>query len=205
MDYSELVKNYNQVCAFFKKLISELDEEKKVFPDLLKLFTKGIHGADHLTRVAIYSLFILDKLQKNSKFNSQFSKHGALNTMLYASFFHDCARTTDGLELGHGKAAVKIWLHFSKRKNLESEVINLVTQAILFHEDHPAVDESANIITVCLCNSDRLDRVRLIDKPNPKLMYDDGGVWQKLEPLSLKLFKEFTLHKVLLDLNVKIC
>ena len=70
-----------------------------------------------------------------------------------------------------------------------------VTQALLFHEDHEPVDPRANHVTICLCNADRLDRVRLGQDPIPTLMYDDG-VWKELTAHSNRLLKEVRLEDV---------
>ncbi len=83
---------------------------------------------------------------------------------------------------------------------VESELTEAISQALLFHVNHPSVDPAANEVTICLCNADRLDRVRLGDSPSPKKMYDDG-CWRSLEPHSMCLFLEITLDSVSKDLH----
>ncbi len=55
-------------------------------------------------------------------------------------------------------------------------------------------------ITICLCNADRLDRVRLDDRIDPRMMYEDD-VWEEIVLLFERLLDEIKLPGVQRDLN----
>src|SRR4030042_697914 len=94
----------------------------------------------------------------------------------------------------------KAWSYYALREKVLENIRELVSQAVLFHVAHESVDPLANEVTICLCNGDRLDRVRLGEWPEPKLMYHDG-VWKDLAVLSQKLLGEVTLGKVRADMG----
>lgn len=198
LQYEDLIARYPEAVAKFRELLPELEPERARFKRLFAMILSPVHGVHHWTRVGIYSLAIAEALQEQGRVHE--APEAFREQVLHAVFFHDCARLTESNELDHGRAGEQVWRCFAARHSLPSPHTEAVSQALLFHVDHPAVDPSANPVTVCLCNADRLDRVRLAQKPIPKLMYHDG-IWQHLQPFSQRLLNEVTLERVKEDLG----
>lgn len=203
MDYQFLIKKYPRVITAYKKFLEETRHEKEKYGELfLKQIKSPVHGVAHWVRVGIYGLTIAEHLCKASKTAKHWeSREGSFEeAVLYACFFHDTARDGEGIELEHGKRAEKAWRIFAENKRFSESTVSSVSQALLFHVAHPSVDPCACDVTICLCNADRLDRVRLGEKPIPQRMYDDG-VWHTLTPHSERLLQEVNMSKVLGDLG----
>ncbi|KAH3767413.1 Ubiquitin-conjugating enzyme E2 E2 [Pelomyxa schiedti] len=144
--------------------------------------TSNMHGQSHWIRVACLGLCVMDGILRSSAAN-YWGKHLPVDTLreclLYAALFHDCAREGESSERFHGARGESVWRAYSSRKNLDTQTIEIVSQAILFHENHrPCVDNTANVVTASLCNGDRLDRVRLNESVHSDKMYPDSGTWQ---------------------------
>jgi len=197
-NYFALAGGYDRVIEKFAELIPDLGPEREKFPRLFASISSPIHGIQHWVRVGIHGLAIAHALREQGKIPSTENIDEAV---LCAAFFHDCARLTEGLEYDHGRAGDQVWRHYFQRKEIAAETGDAVSQALLFHVDHPSVDRDANPVTICLCNADRLDRVRLDQMPKPDLMYDDG-VWRELEPHSGRLLEEVSIERVSKDLGL---
>jgi hypothetical protein len=196
--YDGLIAHYDAVIARFRELLPDVDRDRDRFPRLFAMLLSPVHGIHHWTRVGIYSLAIADALARQG--GVKLSDPALLRpAALSAAFFHDCARLTEGNELDHGRAGEEVWRCWAARRGLPAAHWEAVSQALLFHVDHAAVDPAANAVTICLCNADRLDRVRLGQKPVPEWMYDDG-VWPDLAPFAERLLGEVTLERVRTDL-----
>jgi hypothetical protein len=196
---------YGQVISRYRELTADLDPERREFPRLFAMRAGLVHGIHHWVRVGIYGLAIATALRGQGRVCAPLlAPEGALEeAVLTACFFHDCARLTEEGEPNHGRAGEKVWDHYARRKELSADLRAIISQALLFHVDHPSVDPVSNEVTICLCNADRLDRVRLGERPLPECMYDDG-VWRDLEPLSDRLLQEVRQEKVVRDLERKI-
>jgi len=194
---------YQEIVRRFRVLLDEVSPLQERFPRLFKMITGSCHGIDHWTRVGIYTLIISRGLREQERVSTPcLVAEGALeNAGVYAAFFHDCARASDGFEFDHGRAGNQVWEYYAKERGLEKDFRQAVSQALLFHVDHPAVDPAANEVTMCLCNADRLDRVRLGEIVKPGLMYPDG-VWKRLEPYTQGLLRQVTLARVKADLGL---
>lgn len=203
VSFSELMEYYQRVVASFKPLYNEVLNLQKEFPHLLKLTMGMKHGTDHWCRVGTYSLAIAEALKMQGRVNTFFLKQDRAleDAVLYAAFFHDCARRTEGVESGHGRAGEEVWRRYSGMKSLSANLREAVSQALLFHVDHPAIDPSANEVTICLCNADRLDRIRLGEDIDPSRMYEDG-IWLELAPHNRRLFQKIKIPKVKEDLGI---
>lgn len=203
MIYEELTANYRNVLDSFSAYRFRLEGMKKDHDRLFQTLTAQVHGIDHWVRVALYGLFIAEHYS-GPQFDFPCDKKniGALaEPVLAAAFFHDCARTNEGAELDHGRAAEKIWRDYIERHRVDAMVGEVVAQALLYHVDHLSVDPAANLVTVCLCNGDRLDRVRLGSTIKPHLMYEDG-CWRKLAAVNDRLLNDYSRRTVLADLKL---
>jgi HD superfamily phosphodiesterase len=198
MRYEDLIGNYATVIVRYGELRRELGPELTEFPRLLKMENGLVHGMHHWVRVGIYGLAIAGALRAKGRVKSAiFLPDGALeDAVLLACFFHDCARVSEGSELVHGREGNRVWVHYAERKGFAEDLKQTISQALLFHVDHPAVDPAANEVTISLCNADRLDRVRLGEPPDPARMYDDG-VWRDLAPFSDRLLAEVRQERVM--------
>lgn len=203
ISYEGLIACRDRGSSRFRSLLENLEEEKTVFPKLFRKLRGPLHGIDHWLRVAIQGLAIARALRGGGRVAAPclLEPEGLEEALVLAAFFHDSARTTDGTEAGHGKEAEKVWRHFAGRKILPRDLQEHVSEAILFHEDHRSVDPAAREVTICLCNADRLDRVRLGEKIDPRRMYDDG-IWRSLEPFSGRLLEELSPAKVLSEMGL---
>jgi hypothetical protein len=202
MTFAELIAPRSALLERFRDLYSELQPARKKFRRLFFNADSRIHGADHWVRVGLFGLAIARKLRENGRTGAALSSPGTLEeAVTLAAFFHDCARAGDDRELDHGRAGDQVWRWYAGEKALPEWLLNTVSQALLMHVDHPAVDPAAGPVAVCLCNADRLDRVRLGDLPNPRQMYDDG-IWRELTSLSERLLNEVTRTVVLNSLGI---
>lgn len=195
--YEELCSRLPEVIERFRELYADLDPERKSFPRLFRMKDGLLHGLHHWVRVGVYALAIAAALRKQDRVRTKWLKPaGALErAVLLAAFFHDCARSGEGPEDAHGRRGEEVWRHYAERKGLDHELREVVSQALLFHVGHPSVDPAANEVTICLCNADRLDRVRLGHRPLAELMYDDG-VWPSLDLHSQRLLAEVRQEEV---------
>ncbi len=195
--YEELLSHYDPVISRFRALFLEVRPLQEKFPKLLRLTMGMTHGVDHWCRVGMYGLTIADALKKQGRVSTPcLEPDGALtDAVLYAAFFHDCARRTEGVESCHGRAGEEVWRDYAKLQSLSPDIRESVSQALLFHVDHPAIDAAANEITISLCNADRLDRIRFGEQPAPQRMYDDG-VWPELCPYNRRLFTDIKIPRV---------
>jgi hypothetical protein len=201
--YEQLIAGYRPVSARFRALLADVGPERAEFKIMFTTIAGRCHGIDHWARVGIYALAIARGLRDQGWVKSvALVPAGALeDAVTDAAFFHDCARASEGDELVHGKNGQRIWRHYAERKGLARELTEAVSQALLFHVDHPSVDPAANEATICLCNADRLDRVRLGDYVDSRRMYDDR-VWPELVPHSVRLYNEFRLQRVSRELGL---
>lgn len=197
IEYEALAAGYAPVIARFRELLAEVGPERAAFKIMFTMIAGQVHGLDHWVRVGIYGQAIAQGLREQGRV-----KIAALeDAVMYAAFFHDCARVSEGDEFVHGKNGERVWRHYAERKGLAAEMTAAVSQALLFHVDHPSVDPAANEVTICLCNADRLDRVRLGDYVDSRRMYDDR-VWPELAPHSIQLYNEFRLERVSHELGL---
>jgi len=196
-DLDALISLSPRVLSRFQTLFQEVEPERRRFGWMLGQIFGVYHGLDHWVRVGIYGLAIARALRDQGRVRTAgLAPERALeDAVLWAAFFHDCGRIGEGEEPDHGRTADRAWRQYADRVRLSRELAAAVSQALLFHVDHQPVDPAANEVAICLCNADRLDRVRLGQAPRPAWMYDDG-IWQKLAPLSEKLLAEFSLAKV---------
>jgi hypothetical protein len=203
LSYEELLSHYDPVVARFRDLFAEVRPLQEKFPKLLKLTMGMSHGVDHWCRVGVYGLAIAHALKKQGRSATPCleADYALTDAVLYAAFFHDCARRTEGTELTHGRAGEEVWRDYSKTQSVSAAMREAVSQALLFHVDHPSIDPDANEVTICLCNADRLDRVRLGEQPDPQRMYDDG-VWQELCPHNRRLYNEIKIPRAKKDLGL---
>jgi hypothetical protein len=203
MVYEELTGKYEMVTEAFTGYLGQLKGMKKDHARLFLTLNGELHGIAHWVRVALFGLYIAEHYcGPEMDFPCDKQDVSALVApVLAAAFFHDCARTHEGVELDHGREAEKIWRDYVDRRNIEEMVADAVAQALLFHVDHTAVDPAANLVTVCLCNGDRLDRVRLGSEINPKLMYEDG-CWPKLQEVNGRLLTDYGRRRVAQDLKI---
>jgi len=200
--YNDLIAPRSALFERFLGLYAELQPARNQFRRLFTSADSPIHGADHWVRVGLFGLAIAKKLRERGLPASPVAEPGALEeAVILAAFFHDCARWSDGGELDHGRAGEEVWRWYAAERKFPDGLAASVSQALLFHVDHPAVDPAAGPVAVCLCNADRLDRVRLGESPKPKLMYDDGA-WRELEPLSERLLDEVTRKVALVRLAI---
>jgi len=200
--YEDLIGDYDRVLDRFRRFLGGLEPEQEVFPRLYGELTGHLHGIDHWIRVGIHGLAIARFLRGRSRITTILpAQAGELeDAVISAAFFHDCARTSDRAEPEHGREGDRVWRHFAARKGLDRGLLDAVSQALLFHVDHEPVDPAANDVSVCLCNADRLDRVRLRESPDPERMYPDG-VWREIAPLAEQLLQEVSRSRVLMDLG----
>lgn len=205
--YEKIAADYARVIDFYRESIADTGPERETSAGMFTTVAGYFHGIDHWARVGLYARFISrNYLAREAGVpgsispSSLASEDRLIEAVTLAAFFHDCARLTEGAELSHGRAAEKIWRQYSGRKKIEADIRAAVSQALLFHVDHPSVDPEAGTVTICLCNADRLDRVRLRQRPAPQHMYDDG-LWRELEHLSKQLYDDVHLGRVLSDLG----
>ena len=203
--FDGLMTRHDRVISRYREFKADLAPERREFPRLFAMENGLVHGVHHWVRVGIYGLAIARALRGQGRVRSPLlAPVGALeDAVLTACFFHDCARLGEGVEPDHGRAGEQVWDHYSKRQGISEGLRAIVSQALLFHVDHPSVDPAANEVTICLCNADRLDRVRLGEAPLPEHMYNDG-IWRALEPLSGRLLQTVRQEKVVRDLERKI-
>jgi hypothetical protein len=203
LKYEQLTSKYDKVIARFQGLLADTGPERERFPAMFTTIAGPFHGIHHWTRVGIYSLTIAEALRAQARVSpAALIPAGVLeDAVLWAAFFHDCARVTESVEGAHGRKGEMVWRNYAERKDLAPEIMAAVSQALLFHVDHPAVDPAANAVTICLCNADRLDRVRLGERPDPDRMYDDGA-WRMLALYSERLLREVDLERVKRDLGL---
>ncbi len=201
--FEDLSNHYSLVIEHFRKVLGDLYQEQMRFPRLFTLLTAGCHGIDHWVRVGLHGLAVAKALREQGRVVTPHAvPPGKLEeAVILAAFFHDCARISDGKELEHGREGNRVWRHYAKRKEFPANLQRFVSQAILFHVGHLSVDPGALEVTICLCNGDRLDRVRLGQEIKPELMYPDG-IWQKLYPLADQLLLEVHLERVKLDMGL---
>jgi len=200
--FGDLTGNYPLVIGRFRELLADLEEERARFPALFTLIDGHLHGIDHWTRVGILGLAIAKALRDQGRVSTPFlALPGNLErAVVLAALFHDCCRRRDGVEPRHGREGEKVWRHYAGRRKLEEDLQRPVSQAIIFHEGHRPVDPAALEVTICLCNADRLDRVRLGDSPIPERMYPDG-IWRELSSFTERLFLEVHRDRVLAELS----
>lgn len=198
MDYQILIARYPVVVRAYGKLLDETKGDKEKYGEFfLKQIKSSLHGIAHWVRVGIYGLTIAEHLFKNGRAARHWlSNHEPFEqAVLYACFFHDTCRDGEGLELEHGRRAEKLWRTFAEERKMNERILTAVSHALLFHVAHRAVDPFACDVTICLCNADRLDRVRLGEKTLAKRMYDDG-VWQDLAQHSERLLREVNMARI---------
>jgi hypothetical protein len=198
-----LLALYPRTVARFREVLRDIEAERREFPLLLGLIGSRLHGIDHWARVGTLSLAIAASLRDLGRVKDPAlaAPCGLEDAVLLAAFFHDCSRSTEATEPGHGAAGERVWRSWAARKEMDTGIRAAVSQAILFHEGHrPAVDPAAGPVAVCLANADRLDRVRLGDAVRPHLLYDDG-VWPDLLPLAEKLLGALGPSRVRGDLR----
>ena len=201
--YEQLIAGYGPVAARFRALLADVGPERAEFKIMFTNIAGNLHGIDHWARVGVHGLVIARALREQGRVTAPaLAAEGALEeAVLLAAFFHDCARVTEGDELVHGKNGERVWRHYAERRGLAPGLGAAVSQALLFHVDHPSVDPAANEVTIGLCNADRVDRVRLGDYADSRRMYDDR-VWPELVPHSVRLYNEFRLERVNRDLGL---
>ncbi|KAH3758064.1 hypothetical protein Pelo_10194 [Pelomyxa schiedti] len=165
----------------------EDDEEDKATAvgECFLLEYSMLHGMSHWLRVATYGLFILRTVYPHhpsgcstaSVDGCDLELSALEECVMYSAFFHDYE--TD--DPGHAERGANVWRIYAKRKHLDRRIISIVSQAILFHEQHlPHVDPAANVVTIALCNADRVDRVRFGGLPDVDKMYPDYNAWNIL-------------------------
>ncbi len=152
--------------------------------------------------MCLHGLAVADSLRAADKLELEVlvAPGGLEQGIVLAAFFHDCARTHDGVELDHGRAGAEVWRAYAAEHDVSAEMTAAVDQALLFHVDHLDVDPEANALTVCLCNADRIDRVRLGQPAFPELMYDDGGAWRELVQHAERLSREANRERATKDI-----
>ncbi len=199
--YAKLVGGYGRVLEVFGEVVADVGPECERFSFMMTLSSSPVHGVDHWVRVGLNALVIARRLRERERVSTpSLAPAGALEqAVLYAAFFHDSSRVDEGLDFTHGANGDRVWRHWAERKAVTPQIKAAVSQALRFHVDHPSVDPAANEATICLCNADRLDRVRLGQAPAPKRMYDDG-CWRSIAPHSKSLLLEITLARVKTDL-----
>jgi len=179
------------VIARFRDVLADVEAERRAFPLLFGLIGSRHHGIDHWVRVGVFSLAIAASLRRLGRVKEPaLSAPGGIeDAVILAAFFHDCSRSTEATEPGHGARGELVWRTWASRKGADPDLRAAVSQAILFHEGHkPDVDPAAGPVAVCLANADRLDRVRLGDPVRTHLLYDDG-VWPDLLPHAGQLLR----------------
>ncbi len=201
--YEELIGNYDRVIGAFREVLVDVGPERERFSLMLKLASSNVHGVDHWVRVGLNALVIAHKLRERGLVSTPcLTAEGALEqAVLDAAFFHDSSRMDEGFDFTHGANADRVWRHWAERTGVAPELSEAISQALRFHVNHPSVDPAANEATICLCNADRLDRVRLGESPASKRMYDDG-CWRSIAPHSKSLLLEITLARVERDLHL---
>ena len=151
------------------------------------------HVLGHWVRVGCLALRIADALPRAS-----FPVDDVERAVTLAAFFHDSGRTIDGYEPGHAGAGAAIFEVFAARWELPRDLVAAVAAAIRLHEAPESVVPGASGVAIALANADRLDRVRLGDRPIPERMYDDG-IWHHLEPASQALLHHLTNRRAWSD------
>ena len=212
--YEQLIIHYDQVATRFRALLADVGPERAEFKFMFTTIASYSHGIDHWARVGIYCLAIAHALREQGRVPKPvLAEEGGLEeAALLAAFFHDCARVSDGYEIMHGRNGERVWRHYAERRSMDTELRTAVSQALIFHVDHSSFNAPANAVTICLCNADRLDRIRLCDPDrldhvsldrsvDPKRMYEDG-IWPALLPHSRRLYHQFRLNRVKLDLGL---
>ncbi len=196
--YRDLTARYDMVVEGFRELLDDTEIEREEFPArYLQMINSPVHGIDHWVRVCLYALDIGHYLWADGQVELELfiSRNKFEQAIIRTVFFHDCARLTEGIEFDHGRWADKIWCHYAERKGFEKSYAEAISEALIYHVDNPAVVPGAGVLTVCLCNGDRLDRVRLGEQPDPKRMYEEGR-WSVLNKVSDRLFEEYNLVRL---------
>jgi hypothetical protein len=161
-------------------------------PAFERIGSRG-HGLGHWARVGCLALRIADDLPA-----AAFPTADRDLPVTLAAFFHDSGRTIDGYEPGHAEGGARVFEAVARRGSLPPEITVAVAQAIRLHEIPESVVPGAGGVTIALSNADRLDRVRLGDRPIPSRMYDDG-VWPSLVAPSAWLLRQVTNRRAWAD------
>ena len=198
-----ILGGWPDVAARFQEVLGDLEEERREFPRFLRQILNAYHGIDHWARVGVLGLAIAGRLRTLGRVTTACLAlpGGIEEAAILSAFFHDCARTSGGAELDHGREGQRVWWSWSARKGLPRDFAAAVSQAILFHVDHIPVDPSANEAAICLANADRLERVRLFDSLRPEFMYEDGA-WREIWPHAREVLARLRQDRVLRELGL---
>lgn len=138
-----LAKNVDRVVEVFCNLHNETLPERNKFPEAFRLMNTWLHGIPHWLRVGALGLYILHSTLEAFASSSPpitvkptLPKETLEDCVMFAAFFHDCARTCNGTEPQHGENGQKIWNAYAQRTSKDPAIIEQVSQAILFHENH---------------------------------------------------------------------
>ncbi|KAH3745719.1 hypothetical protein Pelo_12901 [Pelomyxa schiedti] len=136
----------------------------------------GLHGVSHWTRVACYAVYIMEKLIAHHP-------EGCPTVRACALSIYEKEMILDmGVEqiLCH-YILIPTALRYGDRIQQEKTFPKSLD-----------VDPDANLVTISVCNGDRLDRVRLCENPNPEKMYPDHGAWKELLAVARQFTAEVT-------------
>lgn len=203
LQLKNIVSN-SQDTKYFNKLFSNYDgvdiqefTQKLKSKGLLERFdtevqdirNKGLyqfdipeHNVDHVERVMLFSMYMGDELDLNSR---------EMDLLIEASKGHDCGRINLQTDTEHGKiSAENIVNIFSKEGKYSKEEINMIAAAIEYHEmtDSPQAlqsvfdkynipleqQESVSKIANILKDADALDRSRFPGNLNPNYFRNKG-------------------------------
>lgn len=149
------------------------------------------HGADHWARVACLGVAIADAMDSPSKNVAKdagrtgasahpgqldadgLSPNERIEAVLLAAFFHDCGRIDEGRDSGHAMRGQQVFDAYAVAVGVDPRIARAASTAILAHATGPAIHPGAGPVTACLANADRLDRFRIGDVPDPRLLYPD--------------------------------
>ena len=182
--YESMAGRYDMALNTFRALLEDTQAEREAFPTrFLQMINSPVHGIDHWVRVGLYALDIGHQLWADGRVDIEVfvSRNKFEQAIIQAAFFHDSMRITEGCEFDHGRWADNVWCHYASRKGFGRAYIEAVSEALVYHVDNPPVIPNAGVFTTCLCNGDRLDRVRLGESPDPKRMYDEKR-WKVVRP-----------------------
>jgi len=141
-----------------RELVTVSDEEMLPLPRLF-LHKSALHGLSHVGRVMVHALRLIEA----TGFVQEAPRLWA------AVYLHDIARTHDGAEPGHGRAASRLAdlpeiRGLFLRGGVREEDFAAVRAAVSLHSRGEAVPSDAHArLTHLLKDADGLDRVRILD------------------------------------------
>eukprot|EP00768_Dysnectes_brevis_P007466 gnl/Dysnectes_brevis/6316_a9714_425.p1 GENE.gnl/Dysnectes_brevis/6316_a9714_425~~gnl/Dysnectes_brevis/6316_a9714_425.p1 ORF type:complete len:250 (+),score=6.63 gnl/Dysnectes_brevis/6316_a9714_425:110-859(+) len=182
----ELVLPFTSIIETFRSLKQTLSLDTPARQAFLKpgiMSGSELHGIGHWFRVAVLAVFILRHSQETTDTTTPFKEPfhtltGLEVGALFAGALHDACRISDSPADVHGPRMTRFLQGLSPGQAhplLVGETAEMVKMAVKVHTKNLPGSGEVGLITRCLCNADRLDRVRFSLRISPKYFFGLGN------------------------------